>query len=68
LELTESYNARVNVSGKINIPVVSIGDLVRMKKKNFDKETLKHWKHTSTKAKLDWLSDALEFSALGKRT
>ena len=40
----------------------------KKKSQNFDQQTLKHWKHTSTKAKLDWLSDALEFSALGKRS
>lgn len=42
-----------------------------MKKKSlaktqFDIETLKMWKHTSTKAKLEWLENALRFGKLRK--
>lgn len=42
-----------------------------MKKKSrtkfqFDTETLKMWKHTSTKGKLDWLESALKFGKLKK--
>jgi len=42
-----------------------------MKKKSqskteFDVETLRHWKHTSTKGKLEWLESALRFGKLKK--
>jgi len=42
-----------------------------MKKKpqpkiRFDIETLKHWKHTSTKGKLEWLESAMRFGKLRK--
>lgn len=40
-----------------------------MKKRyNADKETLRHWKNTSVAAKLQWLSDALEFFGNPKKT
>jgi len=34
------------------------------KKHDFDLETLKRWKYSSTKAKLDWLEAALKFFKL----
>lgn len=34
----------------------------RIRKSDYDIETLKHWKYSSVKAKLDWLSDAIEFA------
>lgn len=65
--------------GKLKIPVVSISDIIEMKKRakrdntqlkikiektGFDMETLKRWKNTSTKTKLDFLDDALKFAAV----
>lgn len=48
--------------GTTAIPVVSVEDLITMKKKyDFDTEMVKRWKKTSTKAKLIWLESALEF-------
>jgi len=32
----------------------------------FDLRLLKHWKNISTKAKLDWLQDAIRFAKLRK--
>jgi hypothetical protein len=41
---------------------------MKNRKKNkeitFDKELLKHWKKISTKAKLNWLENALRFGKL----
>lgn len=37
-----------------------------IEKIGFDKETLKHWKNASTKAKLDWLESALRFGKAKK--
>lgn len=37
-----------------------------IEKLGFDKETLKRWKYSSTKAKLVWLDSALRFGKLKK--
>jgi len=36
------------------------------KKIEFDLELLRHWKKVSTKAKLDWLQDAMRLAKLKK--
>ena len=38
----------------------------KVKKTEFDLETLKFWKKVSTKGKLDWLESALRFGKLRK--
>lgn len=68
-----AFNKKKNIKkmGALKIPVVSIKDIIKMKKKTiqkigFDQETLERWKKSSVKAKFIWLESALKFGKTKK--